>query len=77
MPFNRQRSNRGGKPLVSVGVNCATRGASELLLPHAVHARFRSDAAHSALRSESSKEAFQIPGRGLTAWVSDWYRSKE
>src|SRR5215813_13525998 len=40
MPVNRERSNRGGKPLVSVGVNCATAAPGLVAPAHAVARRF-------------------------------------
>jgi hypothetical protein len=55
MPANRERPNRGGKPLLSVGID----GGSALLgvfAPAHVVPKRRSDAGHYMPRSESVDE---------------------
>lgn len=76
MPLDHERSNRGGKPLVSVGINS---GNSERLNVFALALVVPRSSKRRASLSAPLRivERFPVLGGGLTAWVSDWYRLKE
>ena len=78
MPLNREWPNRGGKPLVSVGINGGTGARLGVFAPaHAVPRRFEAMGLIKRCVSESADERFSHARAGLTAWVSGWYRLKE
>ena len=59
LPLNREWPNRGGKPLVSLGINGVV---AAFLLTLAGASKVRSKAAHQELRSNQSVRDFPMRG---------------
>ena len=77
MPLDRERPNRGGKPLVSVGINGGRARLSVFASAQTVPRSFEAMGLIKRCVSESADERFSHARAGLTAWVSGWYRLKE
>jgi len=76
MPLDRERPNRGGKPLVSVGINGGRARLSVFASAQTVPRSF--EAMRLIKRCVPNQlMRFSHARPGLTAWVSGWYRLKE